>query len=129
MDAQVAKLIEAAADKSDHPYTGEANYKHMPLLEISAEGVTTAAGKISVLGADPANKSLHPITPEHHITAVWVKNEAGEVVALAEVFGKLETAEAVFATLPSGTVLTPYSLCNTHGVWAGPPVTVGKTAY
>merc|ERR1719263_691901 len=118
MDASVAKLIKAAADKSDHPYTGEALYKHMPLLEV-----TGAAGKISVLGPDFANKGLHPMAPEHHITAVWLKDEAGAVVALAEVFGKFETAAADFADLPSGKTLTPYSLCNTHGVWAGAPVT------
>ena len=132
MSARVAELLAAAANKDAIAFKGvaaDAYYKHMPLLTLGI------SNKIHVFGANaPSTEGTHPMTAEHRITAVWVKDQKGEVEYLHEFDAKATAASIEFAlNQPGGnrlldeafeeaTDLTPYSLCNTHGVWEGPTV-------
>ena len=150
-DRRIA-MIEALVNRSStfgpasfHRYAGTPLHHHAPALLLVGEG----RGLVRVLskqadGSPPASSwaDLHVNEPEHHIAAIWVKDQDGRVVHLVETSAGcsryLRTAPDAFAIdylkprepstdfkVPaSATTLTPYHLCNQHGLWQGRTVSV-----
>jgi len=103
--------------------------KHDPFLKFTTDGVVI---NIGVRGPEASTEedSLHPMSAEHFIEYLYVKDQNGRVIHLQKwtaeeaaneaskpktkiVFTKFELREDV-------THMTPYSLCNLHGLWKGP---------
>jgi desulfoferrodoxin (superoxide reductase-like protein) len=60
------------------------------------------------------------MTPEHHITTHYIKNQKGIVIGLKE-FAATDTEAKSTFTLPKGTTsLTVCSNCNLHDLWSAP---------
>ena len=63
----------------------------------------------------------HGMSPEHYITAQYVKDQDGALIGLATHEGTDAEARASFA-IPAGTTqITAYSHCNIHGDWSADP--------
>ena len=102
---------------------------------FEAEGVLTAAqpgpwegkapGHVPQVTFQPGGGvelfTDHPMSPEHYITAQYVKDQDGNVLGFATHEGTDAEARARF-TLPAGTTqITAYSHCNRHGDWSADP--------
>ena len=63
------------------------------------------------------------MTPEHYISRVWVKDQDGTILHFEELKNGVISAEEARSSefdVPAGTTeLTPYELCNKHGLWEG----------
>lgn len=64
--------------------------------------------------------NLHPQTPEHFILYIWVEDQNGKVVHMAQLSGNDAAPTTDFSWTDYSGTLTPYSLCNLHGLWQGP---------
>lgn len=63
----------------------------------------------------------HGMSPEHWITAQYIKDQDGNLIAFTGHEGTDAEARASF-TLPAGTTqITAYSHCNVHGDWSAEP--------
>jgi len=103
--------------------------KHDPLLEVNHQGFDFT---IKVRGPEGSAEigKLHPMTGEHFIEYLYVKDQDSNIVHLAkwvvesEPSGLNKLASADFQLnskdLTHITHLTPYSVCNKHGIWKGP---------
>jgi len=131
--AKYKLIVDALRKRLDNSEAGpDSNHllqvnplKHDPFIVFSADSAT-----IKVRGPEASTINLHPQTPEHHISYLWVENEKGEVVHLAELPGAELSPESSFKLAGIVGSLTPYSLCNLHGLWQGPTYNVDfeKTA-
>ena len=86
--------------------------KHDPF--ISFDGAVATVG---VRGTNGSTTSLHPqLNAAHWIQAIWVKDQTGAVVFFKDM-NNSATASVSFAVPAGSTSLTPYELCNLHGLW------------
>ena len=113
-DALAAKLegagpIYNAANPG--PWAGK-EPKHVPTLTLSGKNVVVEVPH----EMKPSDGGLG----EHYITTIYVRDEQGEIVFLAEYKVTDPAAKAVFP-LPEGATaatLTAYAHCNLHGLWS-----------
>ena len=91
MDELVANTVDASAEK------------HVPVVTK----VDDCTIKVEV-GSAP-----HPMTPEHHISFIYVETENGGMRITVK---DKEKAEAVFCTCADKPVAV-YEYCNLHGLW------------
>uniref|UniRef100_A0A7S1U6B0 Desulfoferrodoxin ferrous iron-binding domain-containing protein n=1 Tax=Phaeomonas parva TaxID=124430 RepID=A0A7S1U6B0_9STRA len=96
---------------SPGPYAGKEG-KHVP--------IATPEGDLSVRVTVP-----HGIAAEHHISLVYLKDEAGNVAAATAFPGGAGGAAELTFTAPAAGLYTPYAACNLHGVWKGESVALG----
>ena len=94
--------------------------KHEPFMTIGPD----RNAKVTVRGAGGSTGSLHPQTPEHHTTDIWVTDQAGRVVCAAAFDGSEAQAELQCGLPASVTRAQAHALCNKHGLWSGPAVGV-----
>mmetsp|Transcript_19701 Transcript_19701/g.40091 ORF Transcript_19701/g.40091 Transcript_19701/m.40091 type:complete len:119 (-) Transcript_19701:269-625(-) len=95
--------------------TNEGNWvgkaaKHVPVL------VWMGGGKVSV-------SVPHGMEPDHWITCIWIKDEAGKVLDYKLLKASDGKATADF-TVPVGTAITAFEKCNLHDVWKSSSMTV-----
>lgn len=96
--------------------------KHDPFLHING-----TAAVVSVRGTGGSTVTLHPQTDQHHISDIWVQDQAGAVVYYVALDGSAAAPTATF-TVPHGTTsLVPMEFCNLHGLWQGPTYAVHAT--
>ena len=82
--------------------TDAAQEKHVPHVEIVGDEVIVTVGSV-----------LHPMLPEHHITAIWLVTENGVRRKMMDVTGE---PKAVFP-LGGEKPVAVYEFCNLHGLW------------
>jgi len=69
--------------------------------------------------------TAHPMSPDHYISAQYVKDQDGKLIAFAAHQGTDAEARATLS-LPRGTTsITAFSHCNIHGDWSAPSSKVG----
>lgn len=87
------------------PNTTEAAFeKHIPVIEEKDNTAVITVGQV-----------IHPMEEKHYIEFIAIKTKTGtQTKALLPG----EEPKAVFALLPEDKVLTAYSYCNLHGLWA-----------
>jgi desulfoferrodoxin (superoxide reductase-like protein) len=93
--------------------------KHDPFIVFAGDIAT-----VKVRGPDASTTQLHPQTKDHFISFLWVEDQDGQVVHLAELKGFDASPSTEFSWTSQSGTLTPYSLCNLHGLWQGPTYTV-----
>ncbi len=88
------------------PYTNDtAMEKHLPVVECCKDGTV----KVKV-GSQP-----HPMTPEHHISFIFLETENGGQVRYLT---PEDAPEAVFHICKDKEkVVAVYEYCNIHGLW------------
>jgi len=91
MQELVANTVEASVEK------------HLPAVTIVDECTT----KVQV-GSVP-----HPMTPEHHISFIYLETEVGGERVMLDVDGKPEAEFCTCAHKP----IAAYEYCNLHGLW------------
>ena len=102
--------FEPIHEKGEPQTGGEAQEKHVPVIE-------NKDGKVLVkIGTIP-----HPMTPEHHI--VWVELRDGNMTVGGKSLGKknIESSTepvALFDNIDYKDGLKAYAFCNLHGIWA-----------
>eukprot|EP01065_Artemidia_motanka_P003855 TRINITY_DN1184_c0_g1_i1.p1 TRINITY_DN1184_c0_g1~~TRINITY_DN1184_c0_g1_i1.p1 ORF type:complete len:3003 (+),score=803.35 TRINITY_DN1184_c0_g1_i1:42-9011(+) len=104
-------------------YQPAGNSRHTPLLTADADGTATV-----VVGL--TSDARHPTTPSepHFIESVYLRDQSGAVVALARLPPDGPSPTAVTFDVPFGTSsLTPYSVCQKHGLFRGDAVPVNAT--
>jgi len=69
--------------------------------------------------------TAHPMSPEHFITAHYVKDQDGNLIAFTAYKGTDGEARATLPLPPGTTSITAYSHCNIHGDWSAPNSKVG----
>ena len=95
------------------------NLKHTPIVSIEGtKAVVTVGGK----------DNTHPVVGRspglHYIHSIYVKNQAGKVVAAATLSPSNPSPSFSF-DIPAGTgSLTAHAYCNLHGLFKGPPTPV-----
>jgi len=82
---------------------------------------------VTVTGNTAVVETPHVLTNAHYITALYLKNQKGEIIAFAElaqpVAQEMMPKAAANLTLPAGTTqVTAFSHCNLHDVWKSDPV-------
>jgi len=78
---------------------------HVPVVSIDKEKATIAL------------VTNHPMSPEHYITAHYVRDQDGKMFGFKNFTGTDKEARSVF-TIPKGTKsITAFSHCNIHGLW------------
>ena len=86
------------------PFTNDsAMEKHLPVVEYGKEGSI----KVKV-GSQP-----HPMTPEHHISFIFLETEHGGQVRFIDPEGSPEAVFSVGVDKP----VAVYEYCNVHGLW------------
>ncbi|MFQ5748762.1 MAG: desulfoferrodoxin family protein [Planctomycetota bacterium] len=110
------------------------------IAELEKDGVFTAADPGPWAGKDkshvpqvtfPAGQdsvelyTAHPMSPEHYITAQYVKDQDGNLIAFASHKGTDDEARVTLPLPPGTTSITAYSHCNKHGDWSAPRAHVG----
>jgi desulfoferrodoxin (superoxide reductase-like protein) len=102
-----ANGVYSAADEGIWP--GKAG-NHVPAIVIDAASKTATVS------------STHPMTEAHWLTTIYVRNQDGVVVHLAEFVvrgANAATAATTTFTIPAGTTsMTAYSYCNLHDAWS-----------
>ena len=63
----------------------------------------------------------HGMSDDHWITCLYAETHSGKIVALQRFTGREEKATLTFFPPLCGTYVTPYAVCNEHGVWRGSP--------
>eukprot|EP01108_Squamamoeba_japonica_P009630 TRINITY_DN9092_c0_g1_i1.p1 TRINITY_DN9092_c0_g1~~TRINITY_DN9092_c0_g1_i1.p1 ORF type:complete len:166 (+),score=23.65 TRINITY_DN9092_c0_g1_i1:31-528(+) len=92
--------------------------KHQPELINEGEKDGLVTFRVRVHGPEG---QLHPMTPEHHISAVFVTDYSGNMVFLHEFDLTTETtAEATFSIPLEDRFIVAYEYCNLHGLFKGP---------
>jgi len=95
--------------------------EHAPLLEVRADGRA-----VVTLGAQ------HPMTADHWITTMYVRDQDGVVVGFRD-FGATQLKPqfsrgyqpSLEIALPAGTTsVRAFSFCNLHSHWAGETISV-----
>ena len=124
---------DAVSDSGASGTTGLVNQDWEDLAGmLEAEGVFTVAnpgiwaGKEGshtpaavVAGSEVTVVTTHGMDPDHWITTLYIRDQNGVVVGLAELDASSPAGEATFV-LPAGTTaVTPYAHCNDHGLWRG----------
>jgi desulfoferrodoxin (superoxide reductase-like protein) len=118
---------DATGPTSFHSF--EQSQKHVPFfLTVKAEISSQPFGKLSVVVKGEGD-SMHPMSRNHWISAVWTKDHYQRVVHFDKLNNTAKTAQSgAFEVYPDhsaeNTHLTPYELCNKHGVWEGDTVTL-----
>uniref|UniRef100_A0A7S1QEV4 Desulfoferrodoxin ferrous iron-binding domain-containing protein n=1 Tax=Alexandrium catenella TaxID=2925 RepID=A0A7S1QEV4_ALECA len=77
--------------------------KHVPVITSSG------GGKVSV-------NVPHVMEPDHYITSIWIKDEAGKVLDHKMLKPEDGAASADF-TVAVGATITAFEQCNQHDVW------------
>lgn len=81
--------------------------KHVPVLTIDGKQASITVP--------------HGMDDDHYISHIWAKDEAGKVVASAEL--KPSDEPKLEFEVPEGvTTLTAFESCNLHSVWCSEPV-------
>ena len=63
-------------------------------------------------------EAKHPMTSDHWITVIYIRNQDGIVIGLQEFSGTDPAAKVVFS-LPNGTTgVTAFAHCNLHDDWS-----------
>lgn len=83
--------------------TDAAKEKHVPVITVNGTTVTVD------IGSTP-----HPMTPEHHISWVYLYTAEGRQQKCLPVDGK---PQAIFALTPGDKVISAFEYCNLHGLW------------
>ena len=86
------------------PFTNDfAKEKHLPVVVCEKDGtIRVQVGSV-----------LHPMTPEHHISFIYLETEHGGQVKYLK---PGEAPEAVFKDCKDKPVAV-YEYCNIHGLW------------
>ena len=93
--AQMQELVPATSDSGME--------KHLPVVEMGENGTIRVK-----VGSQP-----HPMTPEHHISFIYLETEHGGQV---KYLMPDEAPEAVFCGCKDKPVAV-YEYCNIHGLW------------
>ena len=62
--------------------------------------------------------TAHGMSPEHYITAHYIRDQDGKIIGMKEYTGNESDATAVFTLPPKTVQITAYSHCNLHDHWA-----------
>jgi desulfoferrodoxin (superoxide reductase-like protein) len=97
------------------PQAGSADM-HAPVVSVSR------SGEVEVTFA-----AAHPMTAEHWITTIYVRDQDGVVIGLRDFgqsallpqFSRDEVPRLSFAAPPGTTRVRAFSYCNLHQHWAG----------
>lgn len=86
------------------PNTVEASLeKHLPIIDIEPNAIRVSVGSVK-----------HPMTPEHHISWIYVLTTSGGMRKVLPVDG---IPMATFTLSLDEKVLAVYAYCNLHGLW------------
>jgi len=77
--------------------------KHQPVISYEGNQVKVKIGDI-----------MHPMTPEHHISMIFLKTEQG---GQYKIFKDLKTPITCFQLSDDDKPLEVYGYCNLHGLW------------
>ncbi len=92
------KMSELVANTTD-----AAVEKHVPVVTVNGNLVTVTIGSVA-----------HPMTPEHHISWVYLGTDKGGQRKCLEVDSE---PTVTFALTEDETALEAYEYCNLHGLW------------
>ncbi|MBB5183622.1 desulfoferrodoxin family protein [Catenisphaera adipataccumulans] len=81
-----------------------AQEKHVPAVSQTGKTLNVTVGSVE-----------HPMTPEHHITAIWVEFEDGTSMKAGLTPAQKPTAS--FDVSGKSGKATVYEYCNLHGLW------------
>jgi desulfoferrodoxin (superoxide reductase-like protein) len=95
------------------------------LLDAGAADANDAGGLLDG-GAEADAAAPPPLgTPEHYVTTIYVKTDAGVVAGLVEFSSSDASPPSVTFVLPAGVKsVTAYENCNIHGLWASTALAV-----
>ena len=118
-ESKVTSLEEADVLSATEPGEWEGKEgSHVPEVTDNGDGTVTLS-------------TPHGMTPpsdddaEHYIDVIYLKDQNGTVIGLAEFTAEDEEAITTI-TLPAGTTqVVGYSSCNLHGLWQSESVSVG----
>lgn len=83
---------------------GEAQEKHVPVIEVEGNKVTVKVGSIA-----------HPMEEAHYITAVELYN--GEMLIERKTLLPGQIPQAIYENVSSADKLKALAYCNIHGIW------------
>ena len=78
--------------------------KHVPVVKVEGNYLVATVGEV-----------LHPMTPEHLITNIWVEFSDGS--AMKVTLTPEDKPEARFNIAGKKGKATVYEYCNLHGLW------------
>ena len=86
------------------PNTTDASQeKHVPVIKVDGNKVTVEVGS-----------APHPMTPEHHISWVYISTEKGGQRKNLDNTG---APSATFMLSDDDKLISAYAYCNLHGLW------------
>lgn len=92
-------MVEVKADEVD-----AAVEKHVPVVKVEGDYLVATVGEV-----------LHPMTPEHLISNIWVEFSDGS--AMKVTLTPEDKPEARFNIAGKKGKATVYEYCNLHGLW------------
>lgn len=78
--------------------------KHVPVVKVEGDYLVATVGEV-----------LHPMTPEHLISNIWVEFSDGS--AMKVTLTPEDKPEARFNVVGKKGKATVYEYCNLHGLW------------
>lgn len=78
--------------------------KHVPVVKVEGDYLVATVGEV-----------LHPMTPEHLISNIWVEFSDGS--AMKVTLSPEDKPEARFNVAGKKGKATVYEYCNLHGLW------------
>ena len=116
----------AGSAVSDEARAQVATFEGETLYTAAAPGQWEgkAASHVPQVTFQPGGVELftdHGMSPEHWITAQYVKDQDGNLIAFTGHEGTDAEARASFTLPPGTTQITAYSHCNLHGDWSAEP--------
>ncbi len=98
--------FEVIHEKGEEQTGGEAQEKHVPVIEKAQKGVKVKIGLVA-----------HPMTPEHYIEWVDLRiDPKGPRLKRVELLPD-SAPEAIFEDIEYSKDLKAYQHCNIHGIW------------
>lgn len=90
--------------KGDNEYQGEAQEKHIPIIEVNENDVVVKVGSIE-----------HPMTEDHYIKFIGLYDD-GELIETKQI--SKDDKPKISFTKPGYTAdLSAVAKCNVHGLW------------
>ena len=87
------------------------------------EGKSESHTPVATINADRSVTITvpHSMSEDHWITTVYALDRERKIIALRRFSGRDKEATLTFFPPLCGTYVTPYAVCNEHGVWRGSP--------
>lgn len=103
--------------------------KHSPFIVLNSTHAKVVVGKGAVTG-DP-NDLVHPMVDDpdviHFIQLIWVEDQSGNLVSMRHLSPAEPAPATMYFEIPTGTTsLRAFELCNLHGLYRSPAVSVAS---